>query len=250
MHRTVDVTYPPLNTLKPVAENVWIVDGPAIRFGVAWPKMPFPTRMTVIRLGDDRLFIHSPTELVESLRSEIAGIGAPTWLVGPNRLHYWWIPDWRDAFPAACVWLAPRIREQAKGRIAFATEQLLARSGYPWDDEIATLPVAGQYMTEFAFFHRRSATLVLTDLIENFEPTRLGPVIRRVASLGGVLDPNGGTPRDMRLTFRRHHAEVREAVETMISWRPLRILLAHGRWYDRDGAAELTRAFRWVLPRA
>ena len=25
-------TYEPLNTLKPVAEDIWIVDGPAIRF--------------------------------------------------------------------------------------------------------------------------------------------------------------------------------------------------------------------------
>ena len=44
-------TYPPLNTLKPVAEDVWIVDGPAIRFGPRWFSMPFPTRMTVIRTG-------------------------------------------------------------------------------------------------------------------------------------------------------------------------------------------------------
>ncbi len=250
MHRARDVTYPPLNTLKPVAENVWIVDGPAIRFGVPWPKMPFPTRMTVIRLGENRLFIHSPTQLVESLRSEIAGIGKPAWLVGPNRLHYWWIPDWRDFYPAARVWLAPRIAEQAKGRIAFAADQLMGRSGYPWDEDIATLPVAGRYMTEFAFFHRRSETLVLTDLIENFERARLGPIARGAASLGGVLDPDGKAPWDMRLTFRRRQAEVRESVETMISRHPKRILLAHGRWYDRDGAAELRRAFRWVSPRS
>jgi hypothetical protein len=37
------VTYPPLNTLKPVAEDVWIADGPAIRFGPPGLKLPFPT---------------------------------------------------------------------------------------------------------------------------------------------------------------------------------------------------------------
>ena len=50
------VTYPPLNTLKDIADNVWIVDGPAIRFGMPWPKFPFPTRMTVIRLASGELF--------------------------------------------------------------------------------------------------------------------------------------------------------------------------------------------------
>ena len=33
----------------------------------------------------------------------------------------------------------------------------------------------------------------------------------------------------------------------MIAWNPVRIIIAHGRWYDADGTAELRRAFRWVL---
>jgi hypothetical protein len=49
----------------------------------------------------------------------------------------------------------------------------------------------------------------------------------------------------MRLTFRK--AELRAAVEQMIAWEPERIVIAHGRCYDRDGAAELRRAFRWLL---
>jgi hypothetical protein len=49
-------------------------------------------------------------------------------------------------------------------------------------------------------------------------------------------------PRDMRLTFPR--LELRAAVEKMILWDPARIILAHGRWYDRNGAR---RACRWLL---
>jgi hypothetical protein len=33
----------------------------------------------------------------------------------------------------------------------------------------------------------------------------------------------------------------------MLAWQPERVMIAHGRWYDKDGAAELRRAFRWVL---
>lgn len=32
-----------------------------------------------------------------------------------------------------------------------------------------------------------------------------------------------------------------------LGWNPERIILAHGRWYRRDGTAELRRAFRWLL---
>ncbi|GLQ55518.1 DUF4336 domain-containing protein [Devosia nitrariae] len=239
-------TYPPLNTLKPVAEDVWIVDGPIIRFGMPWPKMPFPTRMTVIRIGRD-LFIHSPTPLTGELAREIAGIGAPRWIIGPNRIHYWWIPDWHAAYDDAQVFLAPRIRQQAGGRIDFECETLDRTSGYPWDEALATLPVVGEYMTEMVFFHRPSRTLVLTDLIENFEPAKLGSILMRwLTRLGGVQDPDGQMPRDMRLTYAANQAGLKAAVKRMVEWDPERIILAHGRWYHSDGKAELERAFRWL----
>ncbi|GGE39353.1 hypothetical protein GCM10007276_15840 [Agaricicola taiwanensis] len=240
-------TYPPLNTLKVVAPDVWIVDGPLIEFGMPWPKMPFPTRMTVIRLADG-LFIHSPTPLVPDLKAQLEEVGQPRWIIGPNRIHYWWIPEWRDAYPGAEVYLAPGIREQAKGRIDFPARELAAHGGYPWDGELSTVPVSGSFMTEIDFFHHASRTLVLTDLIENFEPARLHSVLLRwLTRLGGVQDPHGSMPRDMRMTFFRKRKQLKAAVEKMIAWDPERIILAHGRWYEQDGAAELRRAFRWLL---
>jgi hypothetical protein len=211
-----------------------------------WPKMPFPTRMTLIRLTGGNLFVHSPTPLTASLKREVQGLGVPRWIVGPNRIHYWWIPDWKAGFPEAGVYLAPRIREQAGARIDFDGLVLDRDAGYPWDGEIATLPIAGRYMTEVEFFHRASRTLVLTDLIENFEPRKLASFVTRwLTRLGRVQDPDGQMPRDIRLTFPR--PELRAAVETMIAWNPERIILAHGRWYEKDGPAELRRAFRWLL---
>ncbi|MDE2290188.1 MAG: DUF4336 domain-containing protein [Burkholderiales bacterium] len=242
------VTYSPLNTLKPIAEHLWIVDGPAIRFGIAGLKVPFPTRMTVVRLAGGDLFIHSPTALTPELQAAVGQLGSPRWIVGPNRIHYWWIPDWHAAFPAASVYLAPRAREQAGAHIAFECLPLERVDGYPWDTELATLPVVGGYMTEVEFFHRASRTLVLTDLIENFEPAKVGSgLMRWLMRVGGVLDPDGRMPRDMRMTFAKHKRQLRAAVEQMIAWDPERIILAHGRWYEGHGAAELRRAFDWVL---
>ncbi|MBN9006100.1 MAG: DUF4336 domain-containing protein [Rhizobiales bacterium] len=239
-------TYPPLNTLKSAADEIWIVDGPTIRFGPPLLRMPFSTRMTIIRIGGD-LLIHSPTPLTPNLKSEVESLGRVRWIVGPNRIHYWWIPDWHTAFPDADVYLAPRIREQAGSHIDFDCHVLDHDRGYPWDEDIATLPVEGNYMTEVVFFHRRSRTLVLTDLIENFEPRKLGSwMMRALTWLGGVKDPDGAMPRDMRVSYR-DKARLKAAVEIMIGWNPERIILAHGRWYDRNGADELRRAFRWLL---
>jgi hypothetical protein len=203
--------------------------------------------MTVLRLADRQLLIHSPTPLVPSLQAAIADIGTVAWIIGPNRLHYWWIPQWHRAYPAAQVWLAPRIREQAGGHIDFPTVELDEGGPRPWDEEIATLSLNGSYMTEIVFFHKATRTLILTDLIENFEPRKLGVWERLLAKLGGVLDPDGTTPRDMRLTYQQRKPELQQAARIMIEWTPSRIIIAHGRWYETHAEAELRRALRWVF---
>lgn len=238
--------YAPLNVLKPVAPDVWIVDGPTIHFNLGGAHLPFPTRMTVLRLGGGQLLVHSPTALTPDLRSELSQLGKVAWLIGPNRLHYWWLPEWVEAFPEAGAYLAPRTKRQAGRHIAFQGLPLDSRDGYPWDAEVATLPVFGRFMTEVVFFHRPTRTLVLTDLIENFERQRIGSrLMRWLISLGGVQAPTGGMSRDLRLTFPR--AELREAIEHMIGWDPERVIIAHGRWFASDGASELRRAFAWLL---
>jgi hypothetical protein len=101
-------------------------------------------------------------------------------------------------------------------------------------------------MTEVELFHRASRTLVLTDLIENFEPQMLGLVMRWLTRWAGAQHPDGSMPRDMRMSFASNKDRLRAAVETMIGWNPERVIVAHGRWYARDGAQELRRAFRWL----
>ncbi len=247
MRNAAEATYPPLDTLKAVARDLWIVDGPAIRFGMPWPKMPFPTRMTVIRLDGD-LLIHSPTPLTPSLGAEIAVIGTPRWIVGPNRLHYWWTPEWRTAFPQAEIYLAPRTEEQARGRIDFPYRILDRASGYPWDGAVDTLPVSGSFMTEVVFFHHSSRTLVLADFIENFEASKVSSTpLRWLMRWAGVLAPNGQMPRDMRMTYARRKTALESAVRQMIGWNPERVIIAHGRCFMSNGADELRRAFRRLL---
>jgi hypothetical protein len=238
------VTYPPLDTLKPVAPDVWIVDGGTIGFGPPWLKLVHPTRMTVVRVDDGALLLHSPTAHTPALQREIDALGTVRWIVGPNRVHYWWIPDWRAAYPNAEVWLAPGIRKQAGKRIDFPARDLEGASAYPWDSAIATLPTSrSRFMTEYELFHRPSKTLVLTDFMENFELDKVASALQR--SLLRLAGANGQTPRDVRLFASRRH--LRQAVETMIAWQPDRIILAHGRWYESNAVAELRRTFAWVL---
>ncbi|RIA45667.1 uncharacterized protein DUF4336 [Hephaestia caeni] len=241
------IPYAPLDVPKPVAERVWIVDGPEIRMEFAGFGMPFPTRMTIIRLADGGLWIHSPTTDDERVFAAVAALGPVRHLIAPNTIHYWWVPDWHRRFPGATVHLAPGVNERS--RRPLPPHRVLGdRAPEEWADEIDQVLVPGGLMSEVDFFHRASRTLVLTDLIENIEPRRVKNMLYRwLIRLGGAADPDGKAPRDMQWSFRKHRAEVRRAVEAMIGWAPERILLAHGRWYAENGTAELHRAFRWVL---
>ena len=62
MADAVSEVYEPLNQYKPVARNIGIVDGPFEYLTTAGVRLPLPftTRMTVVRLGNGDLFIHSP----------------------------------------------------------------------------------------------------------------------------------------------------------------------------------------------
>lgn len=121
-----------------------------------------------------------------------------------------------------------------------------------WAASIDQLRFRGsRVLEEIVLLHRASATLILTDLIENVEPARLPVIMRWIARMAGILDPDGKAPVDMRRTFLGRRREARAGVEHMLAWRPQRVILAHGCCYPDHAEAELRRAFRWTgLPTA
>jgi hypothetical protein len=239
--------YEPVGTLKPLAENIWIADGPVIGMKWLWTELPFPTRMTIVRLPGGGLWVHSPIALSDRLREELAGLGPVRYLIAPNKIHYWWVGEWQKAYPDATAFAAPRVDEKADAHGISFDHVLTDAPEAEWADEIDQLLVAGRFMTEAVFFHRASGTLILTDLIENFESDKVhGWLGHFLIRLGGVSHPHGSTPRDLRLTFKGYEKEVRRAVETMIAWQPERIVLAHGHIFEGDAISELRRAFHWA----
>lgn len=242
--------YEPLNTLKRVDDDLWIVDGPVIR--MAFPlglRVPFTTRMTVVRLTSGELWVHSPTRLTPELRAELEAVGPVRHLIAPNFLHYASIPQWSEAFPEAMCWAAPGVRERAAQQGAAVTFDADLDDVAPedWAEDVDQLLFGGSpIVREVVFFHRKSQTLILTDLIENFEPKRVARRWRWLIRCTGAVHPDGKAPIDMRLTFLRGRAEARASLEKMLAWAPERVIVAHGKWYERDGTAELRRAFRWV----
>ena len=238
--------YEPLNTLKPVAENIWVVDGEAISFG----GLPYTTRMTIVRLENGDLFLHSPIAITDELKAAVAALGTIKHLVSPNWIHYFYMAGWSDEFPDAIVWASPGVRKRAiKFKVPLQFDRDLGEHAEePWAGQIEQIIVGGNIIHhEVVFFHKASKTLILTDLIENFEAKHIPGWFRPLAWMTGILDPDGRAPVDMRIGFLFGKKKVRAAAQTMLAWQPEKVIVSHGRWYDKDGVTELKRAFRWAL---
>lgn len=237
--------YEPLDTPKPIADDIWIVDGPAIKFY----GMPFSTRMTVVRLSDGGLWLHSPIRLTDALKERITALGPVRDLIAPSVIHYAYLTEWKRAFPEATAWIAPGVEARAqKHHVPLEFDRHLAGAVPDWSKDFDWLIVRGSKVVQEAVFHHRaSRTLILTDLMENFErsktPWWMWPMIR----MAGIGAPRGGMPRDMRMTFAGNEDLLREDVLRMILWNPKRVILAHGKWFEADGAIEMKRSFRWLL---
>lgn len=210
-------------------------------------RVPFPTRMTVVRLPDG-IWLHSPIAFDPALADAVATLGAVRWLIAPNKIHYAGIQEWLDAFAGAESWGVDGIDERASANgIRVTLTHRLGQGTQPWVGQIDQLSVMSGFMEEVDFFHRASRTLILTDLIEAFSPARVGPGLRLLLRLAGNLGPVGSMPRDMRATFRGRRDHLRDAVRQMLAWQPERVILAHGECYWENATDKIEEAFSWLL---
>jgi uncharacterized protein DUF4336 len=241
-------TYPPLDVLKPVAEGVWIVDsGPLRIMGI-----PVPVRMTVVRLGGGDMWLHSPTRYGEELRRAIEQLGPIRHLVAPNVAHWSFLKEWQRNCPEAVTWAAPNLRRRRQVRKAKLRldRDLSDAAPAEWSGEIEQVVVpGGGGFREVDFFHAASRTLVLTDLVLNFEPEKVPLLVRPLARLIGVLAPNGKAPVYLRLMILRRRHDAAQAASRLVAWQPEKVIFAHGAWFHRDGTAALRRSLSWLLPR-
>ena len=99
---------------KEVARDIWIVDGPEIRFGAPGFKLAHPTRMTIVQLPGGDLWIHSPTAPSELLVRRLEQLGPVSCLIAPNNFHYSWVLEWKMRFPLAGVWGPPGLPARAR----------------------------------------------------------------------------------------------------------------------------------------
>jgi hypothetical protein len=224
--------------LTPIDDDIWIADGPSVPFlGV-----PYPTRMTVVRLRDGSLWVCSPIALTDVLATEMDALGAVRHLVSPNKIHHLFLGEWKERWPAARLYASPGLPPRRRD-LSFDA-MLGDEPEAAWAAAIDQVVFRGSFvMEEVIFFHRASRTAIFTDLIQRFPPSAgwRGLLLR----LDGLVGPDGSTPREWRLTFLRRGA-LRRAKARVLAWNPERLVVAHGACALRDGREVIERALRWT----
>lgn len=96
--------------LKPFGRDIWIADGPeAVVAGFR-----YPTRMAVIRLTADSLFVWSPIALAPDLIAAVGALGRVRHIVAPNSLHHLYLQDWKRTYREAKLYAPPGLPEKRK----------------------------------------------------------------------------------------------------------------------------------------
>ncbi|SFV32318.1 protein of unknown function [Devosia crocina] len=238
-----EVTYPPLGLPKRVAEDVWVVDG-----GHEVAGAPLPVRMTVLRLPDGSLLLHSPTRHTPQTQAALEELGRIGHVVAPNTVHWAYVQGWQAQLASATYWSVPGLRKRrAVVKSALRLDHdLPGKVQQAWGGAVDCILVRGMGITEAALFHRPSRTLVLTDLVVNVEQDKLPGLLSFGARLVGSVAPHGKAPIYVRMAFRMGGEEAKAAARRIIELEPERVIFSHGRWFDTGAAQKLKESLRWL----
>lgn len=229
------MTTPALRELGP---GLWTADRPLRILGA----LEIGTRTSVVRLPDGGTWIHSPAALDDATRRAVLAIGPVRAIVAPNRVHHLFAGVWKEAFPDAALLGAPGLAEKRRD---LAFDGVLGDAPDPrWAEVLDQALVHGAPpMSEVAFLHRPSRTLLLTDLCMNVRsPSPVGRALWfRLTGGYGRFGPN----RVVKLCIRDRSA-VRRSVDRVLGWDFDRISVTHGDVLESGGQTALREAFAWL----
>ena len=88
--------------LETITDHVWSVRAPFKVFGL----IALNGRMTIVRLQNGDLWLHSPIPISDALREEIDALGPVRYLVAPSCFHHMFVGPWKEAYPDAQIFAA------------------------------------------------------------------------------------------------------------------------------------------------
>ena len=226
------MSYKPV--IKNVSENLWIVEHPLRLMGAQ-----FGERMTIIRLRNGDLWLHSLVPFDDSLPAMLGKLGSVRHLVVPSCMHNLNSHEWQQAYPEAAVY-APASVSRVKSFISIDERQSPA-----WEDEIAVVAIDGMpKVNEVVFVHLATGTLIITDLAFNID-NDINGWTTLFFKLYGALGKFG--PTKLIRAMIKDEKAFASSLQKVMEYDFDRIILAHGSMIEQGGKQAFISAFNSYL---
>ena len=227
-----------MTELRALAPDLWVVDRPQRFFGLS-----VGTRMTVMRLADGSLMLHSPIALDDRVRRELDALGPVRFVVAPNRVHHLYAGDVATSYPEARLWIGPglEVKRPDLRYVAILDDEAPAE----WRGQVDQVFFRGRpYENEVVFLHRASRTLIMCDLAFNFGPT--APLTTRIW-MSLMLSYGKFGPSKLDPLLIRDRPAARASLKKILAWDFDRVIVAHGDVLERGGHALLGEGYAGLL---
>lgn len=226
-----------------VPGKIYIVEYP-----IRYSGLDLFSRMTVVRLDDGSLWVHSPCLADARLKSDIDRLGQVSYIIAPGNFHHLHVADFQAHYPAAETFLCPGL-ERKRPDLRF--DWILGNRPDPrWGAEFDQVAIHGtRIISEVAFVHKTSRTLILVDLLENIGDDythEAGLLLKFWWKAVFHMWNNPKAAPEYQVGWG-DKGVVRRGLEKILSWDFDRIILAHGNLVESNAKAVLKHAWENVL---
>ena len=226
-------------SMTPFAEGVWVDTAPVRILG-----MQLTATMTILRLGDGSLLLHSPIAMTPERRGAIEALGTVAHLYAPNLYHHLRIGEWAAAFPSARVHAPSGLAEKRPDLRIDRAHHAVPEAAFA--GVVDELRIDGFRLEESVLFHRPARTLVVADLVHNIgQPQH--PWTQLYTRMMGFYD-RVALSRVIRWAGVSDRAALRRSVDELLALRFDGLIVGHGAPLATDGRKALAAAYIWLPP--
>ena len=228
--------------LEKIADNVYTISKP---FKIA--GLPLGVKSTVLVLKDGRVLLHSPVALSKEEVAEIQALGQVSFVVAPNLLHHLFLSEAVEHFPKATVLFASGL-DKKKADFSFQNARVLDFETFKdlgLGEELEMIPIAGMpKMNEVVLYHKKSRTLLVTDLMFNLQGIK-GFLPRLMCKTFGTL--NKPAVSRMFLSMVKNKPAFAESIKDVKNLQFNHIVMAHGQSIQGNGQEIFSGVFaKWL----
>ncbi|HKP57211.1 MAG TPA: DUF4336 domain-containing protein [Polyangiales bacterium] len=200
------------------------------------------TRMTVVRLSDGTLLVHSPIRLTPTLEQKLASLGRVEHVLAPNLDHYLFAEAFKQRYPAARFYAAPGVAPKLP-TVRFDAELRFGQAA-PLGDGLAQAWFRSNHqLQELVLLHRATRTLITSDLAFHIQAAD-GLLSKLMLKLNDSYQTFGPSR-----VCRSHITEpgmARPDVDAILALDPERAIVAHGEILRAGAAAAIERGYAWL----